>query len=436
VVAGLAVGVPIAVGIAVLKYRLYDIDSVIRRSVVIGVLAAFITAVYLGIVVGIGSLVGGTRNPTLSIIATALIAVAFQPIRARARRLADRLVFGKRAVPYEVLSEFSERMAATYSTEDILPRMVQILAEGTGGDAEVWLRSGDEVQLAAASRETSSSPPIRMTGEELPPFGDDARAAPVVHQGELLGALVVRGRAGDPLTPTEQQLLSDLASQASLVIRNVRLVEDLRASRQRIVAAQDERAKALERNLHDGAQQQLVALAVKLRLASTMVGRDDDKTREMIDQLQGDAASALENLRDLAHGIYPPLLADKGLAAALNSQATKSAVPVRVDTDGIDRYPPEVEAAVYFCALEAIQNVVKYANARGVTIRLRSEDRSLVFSVQDDGAGFDRAVTPAGAGLTNMADRLAAVGGSLELLSHPGEGTNMTGRIPLEGSVA
>jgi signal transduction histidine kinase len=431
-VAGLALGVPIAVGIAVLKYRLYGIDAVIRRSVVIGLLAAFITAVYLGIVVGVGSLVGSSRNPTLSILATALIAVAFQPIRSRARRLADRLVFGKRAVPYEVLSEFSERMATTYSTEDILPRMVQILAEGTGGDAEVWLRTGEELHRAATSRGTSPVAPVPMAVGDLPSFGDDVMAAPVIHQGELLGALVVRGRSGDPLTPTEQQLLSDLASQASLVIRNVRLVEDLRASRQRIVAAQDERAKALERNLHDGAQQQLVALAIQLRLASSLVGRDDERARTMLEQLQGDATSALENLRDLAHGIYPPLLADKGLGAALSSQATKSPVPVSVESDGIERYPPEVEAAVYFCALEALQNVAKYARAGEATIRLRTENGSLVFSVQDDGAGFDRSVTPAGAGLTNMADRLAAVGGSLEVRSESGKGTTVTGRIPLE----
>jgi signal transduction histidine kinase len=148
--------------------------------------------------------------------------------------------------------------------------------------------------------------------------------------------------------------------------------------------------------------------------------------------LQGDATSALENLRDLAHGIYPPLLADKGLATALGSQAAKSPVPVTVDGNGVGRYAPEVEAAVYFCALEAIQNVAKYANASRATIRLRIEDRSLVFSVEDDGAGFDRAVTPAGAGLTNMADRLAAIGGSLEVRSHPGEGTTVTGRIPFD----
>jgi signal transduction histidine kinase len=423
------------VGIAILKYRLYGIDTVIRRSVVIGVLAVFITAVYLGIVVGVGSLVGSTRNPTLSIIATAVIAVAFQPIRARARRLADRLVFGKRAVPYEVLSEFSERMAASYSTEDILPRMAQILSEGTGADAEVWLRTADELRRAVSSRGTPAPATLHLMEDTLPAFGDGARAAPVVHQGEMLGALVVRRSAADPLTPTEEQLLADLASQASLVIRNVRLVEDLRASRQRIVAAQDERAKALERNLHDGAQQQLVALAVRLRLATSLVGRDDDKTREMLEQLQQEATDALENLRDLAHGIYPPLLADKGLAAALGSQAAKSSIDVEVDGEGIGRYPPQVEAAVYFCSLEAIQNVAKYANASAASIRLRTEDRVLIFTVEDDGAGFDRSVTPPGAGLTNMADRVAAVGGSLEVRSRPGEGTVVTGRIPVVPSV-
>ena len=430
-VVGLAFGVPVAVGVAILKYRLYEIDRVIRRSVVVGVLAVFITAVYLGIVVGVGSLVGSTRNPTLSIIATAVIAVAFQPIRARTRRFADRLVFGKRAVPYEVLSEFSERMSASYSTEDILPRMVQILAEGTGAQAEVWLRTGEQLQRSASSGEPVDPAALRLTGDELPDFGEGARAAAVVQQGELLGALVVRRSVVDPLSPTEEQLLTDLASQAGLVIRNVRLVQDLRASRQRIVAAQDERAKALERNLHDGAQQQLVALAVKLRLASTLVGKDDDKTRDMLEQLRGEATDALENLRDLAHGIYPPILADKGLAAALGSQATKSPVAVQVDADGVGRYPPEVEAAVYFCSLEAIQNVAKYAGATEATIRLRSEAGELVFSVTDDGAGFDRSVTPAGAGLTNMADRLAAVGGSLEVRSSPGEGTAVIGRIPV-----
>ena len=184
------------------------------------------------------------------------------------------------------------------------------------------------------------------------------------HRGELLGALTVTKppvRAARP--PTEDRLLADLAGQAGLVLRNVRLIEELRASRQRIVAAQDERARALERNIHDGAQQQLVALAVKLRLARSLAEKDPPKAAEMLDALQAEAVDALENLRDLARGIYPPLLADQGLAAALGAQARKSPVPVSVEADGVGRYPQDVEAAVYFCALEALQNIAKYADA-------------------------------------------------------------------------
>jgi signal transduction histidine kinase len=196
------------------------------------------------------------------------------------------------------------------------------------------------------------------------------------------------------------------------------------------VAAQDERARALERNIHDGAQQQLVALAVKLRLARTMAEKDAQKTTEMLESLQGEATDALENLRDLARGIYPPLLADQGLAAALGAQARKSAVPVSVEADGVGRYPQEVEAAVYFCALEALQNIAKYANASSASLRLTSSNGDLRFEVVDDGTGFDPASTRYGSGLQGMADRLDAVGGRLRVRSAPGSGTSVVGSVP------
>lgn len=162
-----------------------------------------------------------------------------------------------------------------------------------------------------------------------------------------------------------------------------------------------------------------------------MVNPDDAKAREMLAQVQRDAADALENLRELAHGIFPPLLADQGLAAALDAQSRKATVPVGVEADGIGRYSQESEAAVYFCCLEALQNVAKYASASQVGIRLGEENSELTFSVVDDGCGFDRGITPLGAGLQNMADRLAALGGTLEVRSRPGEGTTVTGRIPV-----
>ena len=254
----------------------------------------------------------------------------------------------------------------------------------------------------------------------------------VRHQGELLGALSVVMPANDPMDPTRERMVQDLAGQAGLVLRNVRLIEELRASRQRLVAAQDEERRKLERDLHDGAQQQLVALTVQLKLARTVLDRDAAKAGEMLDALQGTAGDALEDLRDLARGIYPPLLADKGLAAALESQARKAAVPTTVESDGLGRYPRDVEATVYFCSLEALNNVAKYADASQVRIRLAQENGHLSFEVTDDGAGFDPRTSGYGTGLQGMADRLDAVGGNLDIDSARGRGTVVRGRVPVD----
>jgi signal transduction histidine kinase len=435
------VGIPTAMAIAILRYRLYGIDVVISRTLVYGSLAAFITAVYVGIVVGVGTLVGsgGRPNLVLSIVATAIVAVAFQPVRERLNRVANRIVYGKRATPYEVLSQFSERVAETYAAEEALPRMARVLAEGTGADrAQVWLRTGTLLRPAAAWPEAEApEEPVPVRGDDLPHLPGD-QAAPVRHQGELLGALTVTKRQGESLTPIEQKLLDDLAHQAGLVLKNVGLtaellarLEDLRASRQRLVAAQDEERRRLERNLHDGAQQNLVAIKVKLGLAEALADKDPAKARELVGQLKADTDEALETLRDLARGIYPPLLADQGLGAALHAQARKAVLPVEVDVDGVGRYSQEVEAAVYFCVLEALQNVQKYAAATRATVRVRIDGGELRFEVEDDGKGFDPVTVKRGAGLTNMADRMDALGGAIELDSAGGGGARLSGHIPV-----
>jgi len=422
----------VAIARAILKYRLYEIDVVIGRTVVFATLVAFITVVYIGLVVGIGTLVGNQRSPLLSAIAAALVAVAFQPVRQRARRLANRLVYGKRATPYEVLTDFSARASETYSTEDVLPRMARILADGVGAtQARVWIRVGSELRPAASWPSNGSMEPVPIMETERFAFPDRERAFPVRYAGELLGAISVITPTAEPLAADREQLLSDVAQQAALVLRNVRLIEELRESRRRIVTAQDERAKALERNLHDGAQQQLVALAVKQRLAETLVDRDPEKAKRMLADIQTETQEALETLRDLARGIYPPLLADKGLAAALDAQARKAAVPVEVTFDGVGRYPQELEAVAYFCCLEALQNVAKYANASRAAVRLSEESGRLMFEVEDDGSGFDPGATRYGTGLQGMADRLDAVRGSLEVRSAPGRGTTVIGRLPV-----
>ncbi len=418
--------------VAVLKYRLYEIDIVISKAVLYGSLAVVITAVYVALVVGVGTAVGNQHSVLLSALAAAVVAVAFQPLRQRAARLANRVVYGRRATPYQVLSEFARRIGSAYADEDVLPQMAQIVAAGTGAEqVVVWLRVADELRPAASSGGSPAAVPCPVDGQALPPLPGTDLSVPVVYTDELLGAITIRMPKDEPLRPAGAQLVADVAAQAGLVLSNAGLIEDLRASRQRLVTAQDEARRRLERNLHDGAQQDLVALAIKLRLAGAVVAEDPAQAKEMLAELQADTAGALENLRDLARGIYPPLLADLGLVAALNGQAAKSPVPVTVDSDGISRFPQEAEAAVYFCCLEALQNTAKYAQAARACIALRAQDGTLRFTVSDDGAGYDARRTPMGSGLRNMADRLAALGGRLDVRSCPGQGTTVTGQLPL-----
>ncbi len=323
--------------------------------------------------------------------------------------------------------------------------MARVLAEGTGAErAQVWLRAGALLRPAAAWPETKGAVEelVPVRGDNLPEIPGE-HAVPVRHQGELLGALTVTKRQGESLTPIEQKLLDDLARQAGLVLKNVGLtaellarLEDLRTSRQRLVAAQDEERRRLERNLHDGAQQNLVAIKVKLGLAEALAGKNPEKARQLVGQLKADTDEALETLRELARGIYPPLLADRGLKAALESQARKATLPVEVEADGLGRYPQEIEAAVYFCCLEALQNVQKYAEAGGAVLKLSGSVGSLLFEIADNGKGFDAALTTRGAGLTNMTDRIDALGGLIEMSSTPGRGTRIHGSLPVTPAVA
>ena len=284
-------------------------------------------------------------------------------------------------------------------SEDVLPQMARIVAAGTGAErVVVWLRVDDELRPEASSDGRPDPAPLPVDGQALPSLPDAGRERPGRAPGQLLGAISIRMPRGEPLRPAGEQLVADVASQAGLALSNAGLVEDLRASRQRLVAAQDEERRRLERNIHDGAQQDLVALAIKLRLAGAAVDEDPAQAKEIIGELQADAAGALENLRDLARGIYPPLLADLGLVAALNAQARKSPVPVAVEADGIGRLPQDTEAAVYFCCLEALQNIAKYARATQARIRLQAQDGTLCVIVSDDGAGYDAGLTPLGSG--------------------------------------
>jgi signal transduction histidine kinase len=443
--------VPVAAGIAIMKYRLYDIDVVISKTIVYGSLAAFITGVYVLVFVGIGSLgssslhAGSRPSLGLSILATAVVAVAFQPVRERMQHLANRLVFGKRATPYEALSDFAGRMGGTYAAEDVLPRMARVLAEGTGaGHAVVWLKDGAEL-VAGACCPAEARPPRRaaLRDGELPAIGGADRVALVSYQGETLGALSVSKRPGENLTPVEGKLMSDLAGQAGLVLRNLGLTQQLQAkltelqsSRLRIVAAADDQRRRIERDIHDGAQQQLLAIAAKLAAAESVAGQDQERERALVAQLKAETSGAVKTLRELARGIYPPLLAEQGLAAAIGAHAGKAPGPVEFSTDGVGRYPAEIETAVYFCCVEALRNAARHAPGSAVRISLAGDRGQITLTITDDGPGFDPAAGLAGSGLQNMSDRLAALGGSCHIDSRPGRGTTVTGRVELADAPA
>jgi signal transduction histidine kinase len=433
-------GIPALITVAILRHGLYQIDVIINRAIRYGLLSAALTAIYILIVVGIGTTAGYAGGPLLNAAAALAIAVLFQPLRRRAQLLANRIVYGQRATPYQVLSDFARDMADQLDVDVALDRMAAVLAAATGAvRVEVWVRVGPRLRPQATWPHGSTpSAPVPLAGSAvLPAFDAVTRAVAVRHGDELLGAITVQKPRNEAVSATEDKLLEHLASQAGLVLRNVRLtaelqarIDDLRASRRRLVQAQDTERHRIERNLHDGAQQQLVALNIQLTL---LEGAADDpgEVRQITGDLRTGLRAALDDLRALARGIYPQLLADQGLRAALRAQADRAPLPVEVDADGIGRYPREAEATAYFCILEALQNVAKYAQASRATIALSCPDGHLGFTVTDDGDGFDTAKAAHGTGLQGMADRLAAVGGTLRIDSAPGSGTTVSGTLPV-----
>ena len=387
---------------------------------------------------GIGTLIGQHGSALLTFAAAALAAAALQPVRVRAGLLTGRLVYGNRATPYEVLTEFSGQVAGTGSITDVLPRMARMLGEATGAErAEVWMRDGRDERLMAGWPATRAltSPDSEPTAGDPTAVRDDetaerGRVFEVVHQGERLGCLRVVTSPREPLTPAAERLIQAVSGQAGLVLRNVALIEDVRSSRHRLVAAADEARRGLEQTCTT-APNSSSSRSINLGLVRQAVRESPEEAAELLAQTEQAATGALADLRDLAHGIYPPLLADHGLDAALAAQARKAPLPVTIEADGTGQYPQDTEAAVYFAIGEALQNVAKYAQATGARVTLRGIGRSLTFTVEDDGKGFDPATARMGTGVQGMTDRMAALGGTLEVSSEPGRGTRVTGTVPV-----
>ncbi|MFI7067146.1 ATP-binding protein [Kribbella sp. NPDC050124] len=406
-------------------------------------LAGFVLLVYVVVVLGGGVLIGHTSSPHvgLSVLATAVVALGFGPVQSWLEKIVSQLVRGGRPSPYDVLSRFSAALTSTYANEELPARMAKVLADGTGAaGAQVWLVVDDQLTLAA------SWPPGAGSAAGPPGAGDvpGRRELPVRQAGDLLGVLAIQERDDVPLSPVEERLFAGLADQAGLALRGARLraelgrrfeelstrAEELRVSRQRLVDAQDAERRRLERDIHDGAQQHLVALAVNLRLAHTLAGRSPERADQLI-AAQGTAATAtIDTLISLSRGIYPSLLADEGLVAALGTAISTSPIPAELHATYAGRYSAEVEAAAYFCLLEAMQNAAKHSTARSIRVELRADPDLLTAIVRDDGAGFDPGTTGSGTGLANMRDRIEAVGGTLTIETAPGRGTIVDARLP------
>ena len=442
-------GVPAATVFALLRYHLYGIDLVISRTVLVGGMAAFITLAYLAIVIGFGSLIGlGARpNLALSLVATALIAVAFQPVREWLQQAANRVAYGHRASPYEVLAQFSKQVAASSGAGETLTLVARVLAEGVSASrAEVWMcvdtqlvRVADWPRTTVDARHKFAIPLAEATA--IP--GAD-HVAPVEDQNELLGALAVTMPAGKELFPIEVRLLTDLAAHMTVVLRNLGLSAalgerlddisrqevELRRSRQEVVMAHDAERRRLERNIHDGAQQYIVAIAIKLRLAANVAASSPKRASRLIEELRSDVRQALAIVGELSSGAYPLVLQEQGLVAALRIQAQQLPLTVTINDQLTGRFDAPVEAAVYFTCLESLQNTTKHARAKHVTVWLGSIGDELVFSVTDDGVGFDPKSVTSGSGLRNMRERLASVAGELSLGAGPRGGAMVSGRVP------
>ena len=346
------------------------------------------------------------------------------------------------ATPYDVLARFTESVGDD-GTEDLPARMARLLAQGTGAQwAQVWLLVSGSLTMAGRW------PPGMMDRAGLGRDGltvgpEGLRTLPVLYGDRVLGELRLQERPGLPLTAVEERLFSDLASQAGLVLRLVGLraeledrhhdlqarTHELETSRGRLIEAQDAERSRLERDLHDGAQQHLVALAVNLRLAQVVARRSPGRANQVLAEQADAARLAIDTLSSLSRGIYPQILSEQGLVAALRSGVAASPVPVTVDAEGIGRPAPLLEAAFYFCCMEAIQNAAKHSGASRVTVLLRQDGGRWRLDVTDDGAGFDQgsALSDAsGAGMMNMRDRLDAVGGSVAIASSAGSGTTVS----------
>jgi signal transduction histidine kinase len=419
---------PAGLAMGIVMHRGLDIEDVIRRSVVYSVLWALIAAVYV-VVAGAFGIALGQRVPlALAVLLTILATLLFQPARRRLERLADRLVFGPRLSGYELISQLGVRLQSNVAAEDVAGSVAGAVQAGLGASwVRVTLNRPEPTPVAAAGAASSEAATAELS-------------APLVHGDQVIGVIECGPKLEGGYEAGDQELLNTLGRQAALAIRNSQLsaeltdrLEELAASRARLVQAEEAGRRRLERDLHDGVQQELVGVLARLGLARNQLRRDRELAETTLREAQVDAQRVLESLQELARGIHPAILTDRGLVEAVEERATRMTVPVEVHANGLGqgaRFALELEGAAYFFVSEGLANILKHAAARRVHVRFHYESGQLVIEVEDDGRGFE----PAGvklSGLRGLEDRIEALGGRVEVASHPGRGTKVRAYLPV-----
>jgi len=429
----------LAFAVAISRYRLYDVDVVISKTVAYVSLAAVIAGLYVTAVFSLIALFGDADQGLSDLGAgfwfgaTALVAIVFEPLRVRLQRWANRVAYGRRAAPHEVLSQLTAQLSDTSSGEG-LRGLARLLREGTGADtALVWLRVGDRLRVEAASPDRAEPDVSDIEAEEDLPASELELSVPVRHGGELLGALGITKPRSHPVGPADEALLADVAAGAGLLLRNLRLNAELanravqlRSSRRRLITAQDAARHRLERDLHDGAQQQVVALKVRLGLAKTIAEREGAHELALrVADLADGTQQAVDAMRMVARGIYPPLLDAEGLGPAVAAVHRAVDLPLQIDLGTLPRYSKEVEETAYFCVLAAVTRA-KLAGATSAQVGVRGDDKSLAATVFYDAA--DRG------DLTALTDRIDAFGGAIKTTTST-DGTTITLALAVEDEV-
>ncbi len=420
--------VPLALAFAILRYRLFDIDILINRTLVYGALSALFIAVYIVVVGSLSALFHTSGNLLISMLATGIVAVLFQPLRERLQRGVDRLMYGERDDPYAVLSRLGQRLEATLSGESVLPMIVETVAQAL------------KLPYAAILLKDEGG---RMRGEVVASYGNAAIVTrhpspvtlPLVYQHETLGELVVAPRAGeDKFSRADLNLLNDLARQAGIAAHSVRLATDLQHSRERLVTTREEERRRIRRDLHDGLGPALASLTLKLDAARNLLSRDPQATDQLLAELKTQTQNAIADIRRLVYDLRPPALDELGLVAAIRERAMQydNLDGLRVCVDAPEYLPPlpaAVEVATYRIALEALTNAARHARARACVLSL-CLNGELEIEVMDDGVGMGPD-TRSGVGLASMRERAAELGGTCVIEPRPGGGTRVVARLPL-----